>query len=145
MKFIWILQIVVVSQEPVLFTGSIKDNIAYGLKDCSQEEIQEAACKANAHDFIKQLEKGYETGKLSYSGSVWIFVAWFVKFYTLYLSVLSEVGEGGGQLSKSERQRIAIARALVRQPQVLILDEITSSLDDNSEKKVQIHMFLNRS
>ncbi|XP_044027715.1 antigen peptide transporter 2a [Siniperca chuatsi] len=102
-------KIAVVNQEPVLFSGSIRDNIAYGLADCSLDEIQEAARKANAHDFIKQMEKGYDT----------------------------EVGEGGGQMSKSERQRIAIARALVRQPQVLILDEITSSLDSESENKVQ--------
>ncbi|XP_070840551.1 antigen peptide transporter 2a [Chaetodon trifascialis] len=102
-------KLVVVNQEPVLFSGSIRDNIAYGLADCSLDEIQEAARKANAHGFIEQLEKGYDT----------------------------EVGEGGGQLSKSERQRIAIARALVRRPQILILDEITSSLDTESENKVQ--------
>lgn len=102
-------KIAVVSQEPVLFSGSIKDNIAYGLPDCSLDEIQEAARKANAHDFIRKLDKGYDT----------------------------EVGESGSQLSKSEKQQIAIARALVRQPRVLILDEITSSLDTESENKVQ--------
>lgn len=102
-------KISVVNQEPVLFSGSIRQNIEYGLTGCSLDQIQEAARKANAHDFIVQLEKGYDT----------------------------EVGEGGGQLSKSERQRIAIARALVRRPQVLILDEITSSLDTESENKIQ--------
>uniref|UniRef100_A0A8D3DQ86 Transporter associated with antigen processing, subunit type a n=1 Tax=Scophthalmus maximus TaxID=52904 RepID=A0A8D3DQ86_SCOMX len=102
-------KVAVVNQDPVLFSGSIRDNITYGLADCSLDEIQEAARKANAHDFIKLMVKGYDT----------------------------EVGEGGGQLSKSEKQRIAIARALVRQPQVLILDEITSSLDNDSQNKVQ--------
>ncbi|XP_015260419.1 PREDICTED: antigen peptide transporter 2-like [Cyprinodon variegatus] len=101
-------KIAVVSQEPVLFSGSIRDNITYGLTNCSQERIEEAARKANAHDFIKTLEKGYDT----------------------------EVGESGGQLSKSERQRIGIARALVREPKIVILDEITSSLDAESENKV---------
>ncbi|XP_027892732.1 antigen peptide transporter 2a [Xiphophorus couchianus] len=101
-------KIAVVSQEPVLFSGSIRDNITYGLIDCSQEKIEEAARKANAHVFIHQLEKGYDT----------------------------EVGESGGQLSKSERQRIGIARALVREPKIIILDEITSSLDAESENKV---------
>ncbi|KAF7652779.1 hypothetical protein LDENG_00092520, partial [Lucifuga dentata] len=102
-------KIALVSQEPVLFSGSIRHNIAYGLAHCSLDEIQEAARKANAHDFISQLPNGYDT----------------------------EVGEGGGKLAKSEKQRIAIARALVRRPQVLILDEITSSLDAESEIKVQ--------
>ncbi|XP_026012959.1 LOW QUALITY PROTEIN: antigen peptide transporter 2a [Astatotilapia calliptera] len=102
-------KIAVVNQEPVLFSGTIRQNIEYGLKGCSLDEIKEAAVKANAHDFIMQLEKGYDT----------------------------EVGEGGGQLSKSERQRIAIARALIRRPQVLILDEITSSLDAENENKIQ--------
>ncbi|KAM9738051.1 antigen peptide transporter 2a [Menidia menidia] len=101
-------KVAVVSQEPVLFSGSIRDNIAYGLADCSMEKIKEAARKANAHDFIEQMEKGYN----------------------------ADVGEGGSQLSKSERQRIGIARALVREPKVLILDEITSSLDTESENKV---------
>ncbi|XP_013866752.1 antigen peptide transporter 2a [Austrofundulus limnaeus] len=102
-------KIAVVSQEPVLFSGSVRDNITYGLTGCSLDEIQEAARKANAHEFIQQLKKGYDT----------------------------EVGESGGQLSKSERQRIGIARALIRQPKVLILDEITSSLDSESENKIQ--------
>ncbi|XP_060948274.1 antigen peptide transporter 2a [Limanda limanda] len=101
-------KVAVVSQDPVLFSGSIRDNIAYGLTGCSLDQIQEAACQANAHDFIKLLAKGYDT----------------------------EVGEGGGQLSKSEKQRIAVARALVRKPQVLILDEITSSLDTENQNKV---------
>uniref|UniRef100_A0A8C4Z5D7 Transporter associated with antigen processing, subunit type a n=1 Tax=Gadus morhua TaxID=8049 RepID=A0A8C4Z5D7_GADMO len=97
----------VVTQEPVIFSRSIRDNIAYGLPDCSLDDVQQAAKKANAHNFISQLEKGYDT----------------------------EVGERGG-LSKSEKQRVAIARALVRRPQVLILDEFTSSLDADSEVKV---------
>lgn len=62
------------SQEPVLFSGSIRDNIAYGLADCSLEEIQEAACKANAHDFIKQMEKGYDTGDVFFLLFKWIHV-----------------------------------------------------------------------
>ncbi|XP_029023597.1 antigen peptide transporter 2a [Betta splendens] len=102
-------KIAVVSQDPVLFSGSVRDNISYGFHGCSLDEIQEAAGKANAHEFIMKLQNGYDT----------------------------EVGEGGGQLSKSEKQRIAIARALVRRPQVLVLDEITSSLDADSENQVQ--------
>ncbi|XP_076145901.1 antigen peptide transporter 2-like [Alosa pseudoharengus] len=102
-------KVAMVGQEPVLFSGSVKDNIAYGLGECSLQRVQEAACKANAHGFISQLEKGYDT----------------------------DVGERGGLLSVGQKQRIAIARALIREPQVLILDEVTSSLDTESEQMVQ--------
>uniref|UniRef100_A0A674MSC9 Transporter associated with antigen processing, subunit type a n=1 Tax=Takifugu rubripes TaxID=31033 RepID=A0A674MSC9_TAKRU len=102
-------KIAVVNQDPVLFSTSIRDNIAYGLSDCSLDQIQEAARNAGAHDFISKLKSGYDT----------------------------VLGETNSLLSKSERQRIAIARALVRHPQVLVLDEITSSLDGHGENKVQ--------
>uniref|UniRef100_H3BZ95 Transporter associated with antigen processing, subunit type a n=1 Tax=Tetraodon nigroviridis TaxID=99883 RepID=H3BZ95_TETNG len=102
-------QIAVVNQDPVLFSTSIRDNIAYGRPDCSLEQVQEAARQANAHDFISNLENGYQT----------------------------ELGEADSLLSKSERQRIAIARALVRRPLVLVLDEVTSSLDAHAENQVQ--------
>ncbi|KAI4887199.1 hypothetical protein NFI96_018102 [Prochilodus magdalenae] len=102
-------KIAVVGQEPVLFSGTVYDNIAYGLPNCSLERIKEAARKANAHDFICELQNGYDT----------------------------DVGERGSLLGSSQKQRIAIARALVRQPQVLLLDEITSFLDAKSEQAVQ--------
>ncbi|TNM93170.1 hypothetical protein fugu_018572 [Takifugu bimaculatus] len=102
-------KIAVVNQDPVLFSTSIRDNITYGLSDCSLDQVQEAARNAGAHDFISKLKSGYDT----------------------------VLGETNSLLSKSERQRIAIARALVRHPQVLVLDEITSSLDGHGENKVQ--------
>ncbi|XP_017312650.1 antigen peptide transporter 2 [Ictalurus punctatus] len=102
-------KIVAVGQEPVLFSGTIRDNIAYGLLDCSIKRIEDAARKANAHEFICQLPKGYDT----------------------------DVGERGSLLGSSQKQRIAIARALIRQPQVILLDEITSFLDPKSEQTVQ--------
>ncbi|KAK3511122.1 hypothetical protein QTP70_032105 [Hemibagrus guttatus] len=102
-------KIVAVGQEPVLFSGTIRDNITYGLQDCSLERIEEAARKANAHEFICQLQKGYDT----------------------------DVGERGSLLGSSQKQRIAIARALIRQPQVILLDEITSFLDPKSEQTIQ--------
>ncbi|XP_063965443.1 ATP-dependent translocase ABCB1-like [Lytechinus pictus] len=99
----------VVSQEPTLFNCSIKQNIEYGHEGVSDAEIVEAAKKANAHQFISSLPKGYDT----------------------------VVGERGAQLSGGQKQRVAIARALVRNPRILLLDEATSALDSESEKLVQ--------
>jgi ATP-binding cassette subfamily B protein len=98
-----------VLQEPFLFFGTIADNIAYGKPDASREEIIAAARAAHAHEFILRLPQGYD----------------------------SMVGERGQGLSGGERQRISIARALLIDPRILILDEATSSVDSETEKEIQ--------
>jgi ATP-binding cassette subfamily B multidrug efflux pump len=96
-------------QESVLFTGTIRDNIRYGRPDATDEEVIAAAKAAQAHDFITQFPNGYD----------------------------SEVGQRGVNLSGGQKQRIAIARALLVQPTVLILDDSTSSVDVETEVKIQ--------
>ena len=102
-------QIAIVPQDILLFGGTIKENIAYGKPEASDEEIQKAAEQANAHQFVSDFPEGYET----------------------------LVGERGIQLSGGQRQRIAIARAILKDPKILILDEATSALDSESESLVQ--------
>jgi ABC-type multidrug transport system fused ATPase/permease subunit len=102
-------QIALVPQDVFLFGGSIRENIAYGKPSATEDEITEAARKANASEFIDRFPAGYDT----------------------------IVGERGTQLSGGQRQRIAIARAVLKNPRILILDEATSSLDSESERLVQ--------
>ncbi|KAL7836017.1 hypothetical protein SRHO_G00283640 [Serrasalmus rhombeus] len=97
-------KISVVSQEPVLFARSIRENIKYGRVAASDKDIEEAAKLASAHKFIKSFPEGYET----------------------------DAGQKGGQVSGGQKQRIAIARSLIRQPQILVLDDATSDLDDHN-------------
>ena len=98
-----------VSQNVFLFDGTVRDNIAYGRPDATDEEIADAAKKANIHDFILTLENGYDT----------------------------EVGERGVKLSGGQRQRISIARVFLKNPKLLILDEATSALDNVTEMQIQ--------
>jgi subfamily B ATP-binding cassette protein MsbA len=99
----------IVTQEVILFNDTVRANIAYGLGDVPQERIEAAARAANAHEFIRRLPHGYE----------------------------SRIGERGVALSGGERQRLSIARAILRDPQILIFDEATSSLDTESELLIQ--------
>lgn len=99
----------IVSQESILFNDTVKNNIAFGSPNASDEEIEQAAKIANAHHFILELEEGYDTN----------------------------IGERGNKLSGGQKQRISIARAVLKNPDILILDEATSALDTESEKLVQ--------
>ena len=97
------------NQEAILFNDTIFNNIAFGKDNATQEEVEAAAKIANAHDFIMEMEKGYQTN----------------------------IGDRGGRLSGGQRQRISIARAILKNPPILILDEATSALDTESERLVQ--------
>ena len=98
-----------VNQDPILFNDTLFGNIAFGKQDATQEEVEAAARIAGAHDFIMEKEDGYQTN----------------------------IGDRGVKLSGGQRQRISIARAILKNPPILILDEATASLDTESERSVQ--------
>ncbi len=102
-------QMGIVTQEPILFNDTIAANIALGMENGTYDQIENAAKIANAHNYIQQKEAGYKTN----------------------------IGDRGGKLSGGERQRLTIARAVLKNPPILILDEATSSLDTESERLVQ--------
>jgi len=102
-------QIAVVSQSPILFSGSIKENITYGMTNYTDEQMWKAIDDANLRDVVEKMPFGVDT----------------------------LIGEHGDKLSGGQRQRITIARALIRNPKIIILDEATSALDNASEKLVQ--------
>ena len=99
----------IVQQDVFLFNGTIRDNILYGRLDATEEEVIEAAKRANIHDYVISLEKGYDT----------------------------EIGERGVKLSGGQKQRISIARVFLKDPAILILDEATSALDNTTEIMIQ--------
>ena len=99
----------IVTQEAILFNDTVYNNITFGLENVKVEDVIAAAKIANAHEFISQMENGYQTN----------------------------IGDRGGKLSGGQRQRLAIARAVLKNPPILILDEATSALDTESERLVQ--------
>ncbi len=99
----------IVTQEAVLFNDTVYNNIAFGMENVTQEDVERAAKIANAHDFVMQMEQGYQTN----------------------------IGDRGAKLSGGQRQRLSIARAVLKNPPILILDEATSALDTESERLVQ--------
>ncbi|KAG8548126.1 hypothetical protein GDO81_026552 [Engystomops pustulosus] len=115
LQFASAVEVSVVTQVPVLSSRTIKDNISYGLGETSLESVQEAAKASDAHDFILQRPQGYQTG----------------------------AGQRGELLSGGQKQRVALARALLRDPKVLILDDATSSLDTDTELKIQETLYSN--
>src|SRR5262249_2901398 len=98
-----------VLQQPHMFNGTVRENIRYGRLDATDAEVEHAARMTNAHDFIAELENGYDT----------------------------PVGEGGNKLSTGQKQLVALARAIIANPQIFVMDEATSSVDTHTERAIQ--------